>query len=58
MANQLLGCLYGDKGYISDPFGARIRRHWSDTDNRYEKEYKTKSDETLGSPDAPETVYY
>nr|WP_199399491.1 transposase [Candidatus Enterovibrio escacola] len=22
MADEILGCLYGDKGYISDPFGA------------------------------------
>ncbi len=38
--------------------GAGTCRQGSDTNHGYEKEYETKSDETLEPPDAPETIYY
>ncbi|PCS22347.1 Mobile element protein [Candidatus Enterovibrio escicola] len=37
MANELLGCLYGDKYYISGPIGAGTCRQGSDTNNGCEK---------------------
>ncbi len=51
------GCLYGDKGYISDP----LERKLADTGVTLitgEKEYAIHSDETIGPPDTPETIYY
>ncbi|PCS21462.1 Mobile element protein [Candidatus Enterovibrio escicola] len=45
IVDELWGCLYGDKGYISESIGAETCRQESDTDNWYKK-YETKSDET------------
>ncbi|PCS23597.1 Mobile element protein [Candidatus Enterovibrio escicola] len=52
-----MGCLYGDKGYISGPLEQEL------ADKRVTlimviNKYETQSDENLEPPDAPETIYY
>nr|WP_263363564.1 transposase [Candidatus Enterovibrio escacola] len=57
MAEEFCGYLYGEKGYIS----GLLERELADkgvtliTDV---KKHEIQSDETLGEPDAPETIYY
>ncbi|PCS23485.1 Mobile element protein [Candidatus Enterovibrio escicola] len=42
MADELWGCLYGDKGYISDSIGAGTCRQWSDTPTDVKENMKPK----------------
>ncbi|PCS23708.1 Mobile element protein [Candidatus Enterovibrio escicola] len=53
-----MGYLYGDKGYISDPFELELANKGMTLINGYKKEYETQSYETLEPPDTLETIYY
>ncbi|PCS22826.1 Mobile element protein [Candidatus Enterovibrio escicola] len=57
MVDELWGCLYRDKGYIS----GLLERGLADkgvTLITGMKKNETQSDETLETPDALETIYY
>ncbi len=58
MADEFWGVFIRKQRLYLWSIGARTRKQGSDTDNGYEKEYETQSDETLGPLDAPETMYY
>nr|WP_150140170.1 transposase [Candidatus Enterovibrio escacola] len=57
IVDELLGCLYGDKGYISGPFERELADKGVTLITGVKK-HEIKSDETLEPPDAPETIDY
>nr|WP_190322110.1 transposase [Candidatus Enterovibrio escacola] len=57
MVDELWGCLYGDKAYISGPLDRELAEKGVTLITGIKK-HETQSDETLELPDAPETLYY
>ncbi len=57
MADELSGCLYGDKGYISDPLERELANKGVTLITGMKK-HEIQSDETLELPDDPEIIYY
>ncbi|PCS21948.1 Mobile element protein [Candidatus Enterovibrio escicola] len=55
--DELWGCLYEDKGYISDPLERDLAIKGVTLITGVKK-HETQSDETLEPPVAPETIYY
>nr|WP_241896460.1 transposase [Candidatus Enterovibrio escacola] len=57
MVDELCGCLYGDKGYISAPLERELLNK-EVTLIMGVKKHEIKLDETLEPLDAPETICY
>nr|WP_263364314.1 transposase [Candidatus Enterovibrio escacola] len=57
MVDELCGCLYGDKGYISAPLERKLLNK-EVTLIMGVKKHEIKLDETLEPLDAPETICY